>query len=144
MQRLDRNAKRNAPTSQPAIKKRAKGPVPIDVELFLQPWFVPLRTYLAIRRLLPSSQLAKMHYYFDDYGCLKCGRTDALYGSNGLCERCSVLVRHRVVISLKRRFKLFGWNTDVLSDDKNADRMMTARMLLRPKRTLGGGLGPRL
>lgn len=36
-------------------------------ELFLQPWFLPKPTYLALRRLLPSCQMAKMRYYFDDY-----------------------------------------------------------------------------
>ena len=31
-----------------------------------------------------------------------------LYGSNGLCERCSVLIRGRVARSLKRRLKAVG------------------------------------
>ncbi len=36
-------------------------------ELFLQPWFLPKPTYLTLKKLLPSSQLAKTPYYFEDY-----------------------------------------------------------------------------
>jgi hypothetical protein len=81
-------------------------------ELFLQPWFVPKQTYLAMRRLLPSSQLSKMRYYFQDYGCLKCGNRHALYASNGLCKRCSIIVRARIVLALKRRFRRIGATVD--------------------------------
>jgi ribosomal protein L40E len=81
-------------------------------ELFLQPWFLPKPTYLALRRLLPSSQMAKMRYYFEDYGCLKCGGRDSLYASNGMCKRCSMVVRGRIVLSLKRRFQRVGAKVD--------------------------------
>jgi hypothetical protein len=77
-------------------------------ELFLQPWFLSKRDYMAVRRILPPSQMLKMRYYFDDYGCLKCGKLDALYASNGLCRSCSIIVRARVVLALKRRFKKVG------------------------------------
>jgi hypothetical protein len=77
-------------------------------ELFLQPWFLPEPIYLEVRRLLPSSQLLKMRYYFDDYGCLKCGSRSSLYGSNGMCKRCNIVVRGRIILSLKRRFRRIG------------------------------------
>lgn len=77
-------------------------------ELFLQPWFLPKHTYAAVRRLLPASQMLKMRYYFEDYGCLRCGDLRALYCSNGLCRKCSVVVRARVVLALKRRFRKLG------------------------------------
>ena len=77
-------------------------------ELFLQPWFVPKAVYLEIRRILPPSQMLKMRYYFEDYGCLKCGELNVLYGSNGFCRSCSIIVRARVALSLKRRFKKIG------------------------------------
>jgi hypothetical protein len=89
------------------LGKREANGVVYD-ELFLQPWFLPKSTYLAVRRLLPSSQLAKMRYYFEDYGCLKCGHRHALYASNGLCRRCSIIVRSRIVLCLKRRFRKVG------------------------------------
>jgi hypothetical protein len=77
-------------------------------ELFLQPWFVSKAEYVAVRRILPPSQMLKMRYYFEDYGCLKCGNLNAIYGSNGLCRNCSIIVRARVVLALKRRFKKLG------------------------------------
>jgi hypothetical protein len=94
-------------------------------ELFLQPWFLPKPTYLALRRLLPSSQMAKMSYYFEDYGCLKCGNRQALYASNGLCKRCSVIIRGRIVLALKRRFRKIG---------AKVDREIVERLLVQMKR----------
>jgi hypothetical protein len=81
-------------------------------ELFLQPWFLPKPAYLALRRLLPSSQLLKMRYYFDDYGCLKCGNRASLYGTNGLCKGCRIVIRARVALCLARRFKKIGTRVD--------------------------------
>lgn len=89
------------------LGKRDAAKVVYD-ELFLQPWFLPKATYLKLRRILPSSQMAKMRYYFEDYGCLKCGDRNALYASNGLCKGCSIIVRSRVVLALKRRFRRLG------------------------------------
>jgi hypothetical protein len=77
-------------------------------ELFLQPWFLPKPTYLTLKKLIPSSQFAKMRYYFDDYGCLKCGSRNALYGSNGMCSGCSIVVRGRIAVCLKKRFRKIG------------------------------------
>ena len=81
-------------------------------ELFLQPWFLPRPLSEKIRGLLPSSQFQKMRYCFDDYGCLRCGKRDCLYGSNGMCERCYVVIRHRIASSLFRRFRLIGTKLD--------------------------------
>jgi hypothetical protein len=80
----------------------------VDEELFLQPWFLPKPTYLNLRRILPSSQLLKMRYYFEDYGCLKCETRNGMYGSNGMCKKCSIVIRGRVVLSLARRFRKIG------------------------------------
>jgi hypothetical protein len=77
-------------------------------ELFLQPWFVSQSLSHTLRRLLPSSQLLKMRYYFEDYGCLRCGGRNKLYASNGMCKECSIVIRARVVLSLKRRFRKTG------------------------------------
>jgi hypothetical protein len=81
-------------------------------ELFLQPWFVPIDISRQLRSLLPSSQLLKMRYYFDDYGCLRCGAREKLYGSNGMCKQCSVIVRTRIVTSLRKRFRKTGAKVD--------------------------------
>ncbi len=92
---------------RPSIANAVRVGSPED-ELFLQPWFLSKPIYEAVRRLLPPSQMLKMRYYFEDYGCLKCGDLKALYGSNGLCRRCSIMVRARVVLALKRRFRKLG------------------------------------
>ena len=90
------------------IKTRLSATLLSNDELFLQPWFLPKATYLTLKKLIPSSQLAKMRYYFDDYGCLKCGSRTALYGSNGMCSRCSIIVRGRIALCLKKRFRKIG------------------------------------
>jgi len=99
---------RRAPKKKSKAKNDSRFTGPLEDEIFLQPWYLSLETFLAIRRLLPSAQLLKMRYYFDDYGCLKCGKTDKVYSSNGMCARCAIVVRARVVTSLKRRFERVG------------------------------------
>jgi hypothetical protein len=93
-------------------KRRPNSTLLVNDELFLQPWFLPKTTYLILKKLLPSSQLAKMRYYFEDYGCLKCCSRTRLYGSNGLCVECSIIVRGRVALSLKKRFRKVGVTVD--------------------------------
>jgi hypothetical protein len=80
----------------------------VDSDVFLQPWFLPRDVYVQIRRVLPNAHLSKMRYYFEDYGCLRCGVRDSLYGSNGFCEKCGVLIRGRVTRALKRRLRNVG------------------------------------
>jgi hypothetical protein len=118
--------KRQTPGQGARIKRSE-----IDKEIFLQPWFVPQDVFLEIRRILPSAHLSKMRYYFEDYGCLRCGSKDSLYGSNGLCERCSVLIRGRVKRALTRRLK----NVGVVGPEYDfsgalGDGMASARALL--------------
>jgi hypothetical protein len=79
-----------------------------DEDIFLQPWYMPKPVSLQMRKILPSVHLAKMRYYFDDHGCLRCERRDLLYGSNGMCENCSVIVRHRLANCLNKRLRNVG------------------------------------
>jgi hypothetical protein len=72
-------------------------------DVFLQPWFLPMRSASAIRRLLPPEHRHKMRAYFDDYGCLKCGTTKARYGSNGMCKSCVQEVKLKLLFAMKRR-----------------------------------------
>lgn len=104
--------------------------IPND-EVFLQSWYLPREVYLEIRRVLPNIHLSKMRYYFEDYGCLKCGTRDSLYGSNGLCERCNVLIRGRVIRALKRRLKSVGaFNPETDHVSALSDGMTSAQLLL--------------
>jgi hypothetical protein len=102
----------------------------LDDEIFMQPWFVPKPIYLAIRRLLPNIHLMKMRHYFDDYGCLRCGKTDALYGASGLCHSCNVIVRSRIMASLKKRLRKAHIKWEATISDHFFDRMNLAQLLV--------------
>jgi hypothetical protein len=93
------------------IRRRVDWGANID-ELFLQPWFLSRPVSEKIKGLLPSSQFQKMRYYFDDYGCLKCGERNCLYGANGMCERCHNIIRKRIASSLFKRFRRIGAKLD--------------------------------
>jgi hypothetical protein len=81
------------PSKRMKVKRRTEGVVPIDDQVFMLPWFLPKETYLAVRRILPNIHIAKMRYYFEDYGCMRCERRDVLYRTNGLCERLRLNIR---------------------------------------------------
>ena len=121
--------------SQPKKRRAIKlADLPLNEEVFLQPWFLPKDVYFAIRRLLPSIHLAKMRYYFDDYGCLRCGTKEGMYGSNGLCERCTVLVRYRIMHALERRLKQVGVRSEPPPSILGLDSYHDAKRILRDVR----------
>lgn len=86
------------------MKKKTSAAPSVD-QIFMQPWFLSNDLSLEIRTLLPSVHLKKMHYYFEDYGCLHCGSRIALYGSNGMCESCSIMIRKRIERAMKARLR---------------------------------------
>ncbi len=71
-------------------------------EVLLQPWFLPRRTADGIRGIVTANFHRKMHYYFDDYGCMLCGK-ESEYGSNGMCRDCYKRVLFRLKHSVMRR-----------------------------------------
>jgi hypothetical protein len=71
-------------------------------ELAFQPWFLPRASRLAINGLIPPSYRNKMRAYFDDYGCMACGKFDQ-YDSNGMCLPCRHLVTRRLKTCVRRR-----------------------------------------
>jgi hypothetical protein len=99
-------------------------------EVFMQPWVVPKPIYLAIRRLLPNIHLMKMRHYFDDYGCLRCSNTDALYGASGLCHSCNVIVRSRILAGLKKRLKKAHVKWEETVSEHFFDQMNLAQLIL--------------
>jgi len=44
-----------------------------------------------------------MRYYFDDFGCVRCGQKTATYGFNGFCKVCCELVMARMRFAFGRR-----------------------------------------
>ena len=103
----------------------------ISDEIFMQPWFVPKPIYLAMRRMLPNIHLMKMRHYFDDYGCLRCGSENVLYGACGLCQACNILVRSRIMTCLKNRLKKAKVRWDEIPSDHYFDRMNLAQLILK-------------
>jgi hypothetical protein len=102
-----------------------------DEDLALQPWFLPRSIAWQVRKILPSVHLAKMRYYFDDHGCLRCAKKNVLYGSNGLCENCNIIIRSRLKNCLKRRLR--GVGAGELDDyaDQLESAVKSAREILR-------------
>lgn len=87
-----------------AVTKRFGEKLGIE-ELLLQPWFLPKRIALGITKLVPPDYRKRMRDYFIDFGCLRCGHTDRIYGANGMCEPCKNLTYARVVASGNRRLR---------------------------------------
>ena len=105
----------------------------LDDQVFLLPWYLPKDVYLVVRRVLPNIHISKMRFYFDDYGCMRCERKDVLYRTNGLCERCNVIVRWRLTQCLKKRLGAVGIPTR--GEAADVGRALTlAQNLLKPFR----------
>jgi hypothetical protein len=97
-------------------------------ELVLQPWFLPRQSLLAISALIPPGYRNKMRAYFEDYGCMICGRMDVIYDAIEMCIRCHQTIRRRISRSVRRR--MTG------KPDDRADLFMLRRAKLA-KRLLG-------
>ncbi len=93
--------------SHPAKKQGRKREAEILrlAEAELQPWFLPKPLSWKIRSMLPFEYRRKMRYYFDDFGCVRCGRKTAKYGFNGFCRVCCELVMARMRFAYGRRQK---------------------------------------
>ena len=121
-------------TGRPGRRRNKSLDIPMDDQVFMLPWYLPKETYLAVRSILPNIHIAKMRYYFDDYGCIRCERRDVLYKANGLCEECNVVVRWRLAHCLKKRLSAVG----VISPERQIEQIgggvRLARELLRPFR----------
>jgi hypothetical protein len=77
-------------------------PSAVKVEkILLQPWFLPKKVALAIHAMVTVDFRNKMHYMFEDYGCLVCG-SDSSYYSNGMCIKCFKRILKRLAASLRR------------------------------------------
>jgi hypothetical protein len=95
-------------------------------DVFLQPWFLPQESAIALRDLLPPAYKHKMGFYFEDYGCLKCGKKSVPYGSNAMCKICVQHVKLRFLWAIKRR-----WTASPHSDKpRTFKRMADAQQML--------------
>jgi hypothetical protein len=97
-------------------------------ELALQPWFLPRASRLAINSLIPPGYRRKLRAYFEDYGCMVCGK-HTMYDTNGMCLHCSHLIRRRLKKSVRRRMT---GRPDFRLDLVMGRRKELASKLLRP------------
>jgi hypothetical protein len=98
-------------------------------EIFLQPWYLSQDAANRVRECLPAEHRHKMRYYFEDYGCLKCGKKDVAYGSNAMCRICVGQTKLRLVFAIKRR-----WTANMKATERRPyglDRMSEAQRLLK-------------
>jgi hypothetical protein len=70
-----------------------------------EPFCQPQAIATQIRKLQTVAQQRKWTYYFEDWGCLYCHRTDRMHGSLGMCSSCHHKVAERLTLSLRRREK---------------------------------------
>ncbi len=95
-------------------------------DIFLQPWFLPLKASSAIRALLPAEHRHKMRFYFEDYGCLKCGKKKVRYGSNAMCKTCVQQVKLRFFWAMKRRWtRMSDSHSRTFKRTSDAQRMLS-------------------
>jgi hypothetical protein len=87
-----------------AATKRFREKLGIE-ELLLQPWFLPKKIALGITKLVPPDYRKRMRDCFIDFGCLRCGHTDRIYGANGMCAPCQSVTYARVVASGNKRLR---------------------------------------
>lgn len=97
-------------------------------ELAFQPWFLPKASRLAINSLISPDYRNKMRAYFDDYGCMRCGKHD-VYDCNGMCLPCNQLIRRRLKTCVRRRL---GGRLGVRIDLIMGRRKELASKLLKP------------
>jgi hypothetical protein len=96
-------------------------------DIFIQPWFLPQRTACKIRDLIPDDHRHKMRFYFEDYGCLHCGKKRLPYGSNGMCKGCAQSVKVKLLFAIKRRWRASNPNKQ---SPRTFQRAAEARRLL--------------
>ncbi len=71
-------------------------------ELLLQPWFLTRRVQRAVNALIPPNYRQRMRDFFEDYGCMICGRNQG-YFANGMCVVCNGRIRRKFFASAARR-----------------------------------------
>lgn len=73
-----------------------------------QPWFLPQAVAHKITQIVPPGYRKRFRFYFDDFGCLACGRKDRPYRSLGFCEVCHSKITIRMRHTLKRHRRELG------------------------------------
>jgi len=101
---------------------------------FFPPWFLKKSTMRKIEGLLPYYYHKRFRFYFDLYGCIRCGRKNVVYVCSGLCAGCQVTINSRLKTTdraMKRQYDAgLGLPSAVF-----LKRLTIARELLKDFRT---------
>ena len=98
---------------------------------FFPPWFLEKKVLRKIRRMLPDYYHKRLRYYFDAFGCIRCGRKDVIYSCGGLCLGCQWTINNRLKKSDAEMKRHYGGNKSWLPSADFLKRYTTARELLR-------------
>jgi hypothetical protein len=74
---------------------------------FFPPWFLTKDVLRKINALVPYYYHTRFRFYFDRYGCIRCGRNDIEYCSGGLCKVCNGLINDRLKrtdLAMKKKY----------------------------------------
>lgn len=63
---------------------------------FFPPWFLTKEVMRKVEALLPYYYHTRFRFYFDRYGCVRCGKKDVEYCGCGLCLPCNGLINDRL------------------------------------------------
>lgn len=118
-------------TKRKKLEKSSHMAAQLSDDVLFQPWFLSKLASKAILRLIPPDYIARMRWYFDDYGCIYCKRTKkkVLYQANGFCIECGTMIRRRLVQTVRRRGKKLPLQTS-RSASSYFDRVQAAEDLL--------------
>lgn len=103
-----------------------------------QPSLLPRETYRSIVDLTLQECSLKMHDYFDQHGCMKCGSRTRRYGQNGMCRPCATKIGKRLRRHWKRRLKLLNQEpsehalTHILANAEAAQNLLETSSFRRP------------
>jgi hypothetical protein len=107
-----------------------RGDATLLEDVFLQPWYLPRESAILLRDLLPPEHKHKMRFYFEDYGCLRCGKKGVRYGSNAMCKICVQQVKLRFLLAIKRRWTGIAHQHEPRSFKRMADAQQMLKDLV--------------
>jgi hypothetical protein len=61
-----------------------------------QPWFGSQAVSAEIRKRQTVAEQQKFARYFEEYGCMVCGKKNCQHCNLGMCQRCNVQIRNRL------------------------------------------------
>jgi hypothetical protein len=84
-----------------------------------------------IQRMLPDFYHKRLRYYFDSFGCIRCGRKDVIYCCGGLCSGCQWTVYNRLQKSDKEMKRHYSASKSHPPSSRLLRRYRAAQELLR-------------